>query len=201
MKESLSPRILCIHASERARGNSRALYDEAIKGAESAGARIERLAVRDLEFEPCISCNGCDATGECVIHDDMHRVYALLRECDRFLIASPIYFWSLPGRFKCLIDRCQAFWVKKFVLGEKVAANASGMERRAAFISVCGFSDGDKMFPSAEKIIRAFLSCIDVKLTDTLYVPGADRVGAVLEKPELLKAAFQTGRSLAAPTP
>lgn len=198
MNTETKPRILCIHAGERAQGNSSALYDEAIKGAESQGALIERLAVRDLVFEPCIACRGCDETGECVIRDDMQRVYALLRECDRFLIASPIYFWSLPGRFKCLIDRCQAFWVAKFVLKQKVAANPSGMERRAAFLSVCGFQ-ADKMFPPAEKIIRAFLNCIDAKLAHTLYVPGTDRAGAVLEKPEILRQAHDIGRALAAP--
>lgn len=197
MSSSAKPRILCIHASERAHGNSRALFDEAITGAESAGARIERIAVRDLDFEPCTSCGECDSTGECVVRDDMQHAYALLRECDRFLIASPVYFCSLPGRFKCFIDRCQALWVTKFVLKKKVAANPGGMERRAAFISVCGSPDGDRMFPPAEKIIKAFLNCIDAKLTHKLYVPGMDKAGAVLEKPHLLKEARETGRALA----
>jgi len=193
------PRILCIHASERARGNTRVLYEEAIRGAESAGADIERIAVRDLQFEPCNSCEACHGAGNCTVQDGMAEVYPLLRSCDRFLIASPIYFWCLPGRFKCLIDRCQGFWYQKYVLKQKVGANPGGMERLGAFISVCGQPDGNLMFTSAEKVVKAFLNCLDVKLAHTLYVPGTDKPEEVLKKPDAIKRAFEIGQTLARP--
>jgi multimeric flavodoxin WrbA len=192
-----SPRILCIHASERPQGNTRVLFDQAIKGAESAGAEIERIYVRELHFAPCDACGGCHDDGPCALQDDMTQVYPLLRKCDRFLIASPIYFWSLPGRFKCLIDRCQRFWYEKYVLKQKVAQNPGGMERLGAFIAVCGHPNGDLMFSPAEKIIKAWLNCLDATLAHTLYVPDTDKPADILKKPGVMAKALEIGRTLA----
>jgi multimeric flavodoxin WrbA len=193
------PRILCIHASERAQGNTRVLYEEAIKGAESAGADIERIYVRELQFAPCAACGACHDSDGCAVQDGMAEVYPLLRRCDRFLIASPIYFLSLPGRFKCMIDRCQGFWHRKFVLKQKVAENPSGMERLGAFLSACGHANGDMMFPPAEKVVRAFLNCLDVKLAHTLYAPGMEKPTDILRKPDLIRKAFEIGQAIARP--
>lgn len=195
----IKPKILCIHASERAHGNTRFLFDEAIKGAQSLGAEIEPLYVRELQFAPCVSCSSCHGGDSCVVQDGMTEVYPLLRTCDRFLIASPIYFFSLPGRFKSLIDRCQGFWHDKYILKKKVAENPSGMARLGAFISVCGNPNGDHMFPPAEQIIKAWLNCLDAKLAHTLYVSGTDKPADILERQDVIRKAFEIGMALAKP--
>jgi len=192
--------VLAIHASERARGNTGALFERAVRGAEDAGSEVETLIVREKNFSPCTSCGGCEKTGECVLKDDMTDIYRLLRQTDHILVASPIYFWSLPGRFKCMIDRCQAFWRKKYVLKQRVAANPGGVKRVGAFISCCGLPKGDVMFSPAEKIIKAFFNCLDVELKYTLYSPGTDTPTAVLERTDILEKAYETGAALARET-
>ncbi len=192
--------VLAIHASERARGNTGALFERAVKGAEDAGAEVETLIVRDRNFSPCTSCGGCEETGECVLKDDMTDIYRLLRQTDHILVASPIYFWSLPGRFKCMIDRCQTFWRTKFVLKQRVAANPSGIKRVGAFISCCGLPKGDVMFPPAEKTIKAFFNCLDVELKYTLYSSGMDAPTSILERTDVLERAYETGAALAGET-
>lgn len=190
--------MLCIHGSERPQGNTRLLMEEAIKGAKAKGARIERIIVSDLNIGPCVACDECHEGIPCIEHDDMEDVYPLLKTCDRFLIAAPIYFLSLPGRLKCVVDRCQVFWHKKYVLGQKVAENPSGVERIGAFISVCGNPKADRMFEPAERIVRALLNCLDAKLAHTLYVPGLEGPTDVLARTDVMQQARAIGEALAA---
>ncbi len=194
----MKPTILAIHASERD-GNTHVLLEQAILGAEEAGARVERIVVREKIFSPCTACEMCSGTGVCVINDDMTEIYRALTQNDHVIVAAPIYFWSLPGRFKCLIDRCQAFWYRKFILRKPVAANPSGTERLGAFLSCCGHADGDRIFPYAEKTIRAFFNCLDMRLQHTLYAPNTDSAGDILKGPNLLKQARVIGGCLAKP--
>jgi multimeric flavodoxin WrbA len=189
--------ILAIHAGERPNGNSYALLEQARKGAEEAGAKVEILVVREKNFAPCVSCGGCAPSGECAVRDDMTDIYRLLRKADHIIVATPIYFRSLPGRFKCLIDRCQAFWQAKYVLKLRVAANPSGVRRLGAFLACCGSPKGEMMFPPAEKTISAFFNCLDVELRYKLYVPGTDTLGAILKQRDVMQKARQIGRALA----
>ena len=195
----MKPAILAIHASERADGNTAALLEQAISGAEGAGAVIERLIVREKNFSPCVACGGCADSGACVLDDDMTDIYRLFDGADHIIVASPIYFCSIPGRFKCMVDRCQALWEKKYVLKQTPAPG--GIRRRGAFLSCCGHSDGDKMFPVAEKTIRMFFNCLNVKLKYRLYSPGTDAAGAIFERKELLDRAREIGAALAAGAP
>ena len=55
----MSRRVLGIACSPRAGGNSDLLVQKALAGAESAGATLELIALRDLEIAPCQECNAC----------------------------------------------------------------------------------------------------------------------------------------------
>ncbi len=110
-----SMKVLGIYGSPRKGGNSDMLLDEALKGAADAGAAVSSLRCCDLDISGCMECAGCDATGECVVDDDMQQVYPLLGEADVIILASPIFFYSLPAQAKALIDRCQAMWCKRLL--------------------------------------------------------------------------------------
>lgn len=44
----------------------------------------------------------------CIQKDDMQQVYALLKEAEMLVLASPIYYHGISGQLKCAIDRFYA---------------------------------------------------------------------------------------------
>jgi len=71
-------KVLGIYGSPRKGGNTDQLLDKVLEGARSAGAEVKRVYTRELNLCGCIECGGCDKTGECVVQDDMQKVYPLL---------------------------------------------------------------------------------------------------------------------------
>ena len=122
-------KLLAIAGSPRCDGNTDLLLREVVRGAEGEGALVKAVFLRDLCIAPCRHCDGCLKTGRCVVDDDMQWIHTELRRADRLAVASPIFFMGLTAQTKAMIDRCQALWVMKYVLGLPVAANG-GRERR-----------------------------------------------------------------------
>ena len=101
-------KILAIGSSARRNGNSNSLMRLAVESAERRGATADVLYARDLKVQGCLGCDGCkrspDAT--CVVKDDMHDIYAKLRECDVLVLATPVYFYTMNSWLKAIVDRC-----------------------------------------------------------------------------------------------
>ena len=101
-----TPLVVSIMASPRLGGKVASLLDEAERGARAAGAEVERVCISQLDFQPCVACMKCRASGECALpSDDAHRVAALLRRADSVIVAMPVYWASMPGTLKTLLDR------------------------------------------------------------------------------------------------
>ncbi len=99
--------ILAIGGSARLNGNSNSLMRTAVESAVKRGATAEILYARKLDVQGCLGCDGCkrSADSTCVVDDDMHRVYALLKECDVLVVATPVYFYSMTSWLKAIVDR------------------------------------------------------------------------------------------------
>ncbi len=151
--------------------------------------------MREIEFAPCIACEACRETGVCVLKDGMTGIYPLLTGVDHIIVAAPVYFMSLPGRFKCLIDRCQALWFTKKKSRSLVAQSSSGIKRAGAFLSSCGYAGGEIMFPPAEKVVMAFMKTLDMSLRHMLYAPDTDVAGSI--EPSMLDQAEKIGAIMA----
>ena len=126
-------KVLGIMGSPRKKGNTDLLLDEALRGARSEGAEVEKLTVIDLKIAPCGEFYGCLRDGKCIIDDDMQLVYPKLLEAEGIVLASPIFFYGLTSQVKALIDRCQALWVRKHVLKQVPLRPTKG---KGIFISV-----------------------------------------------------------------
>lgn len=97
--------VLVIAGSPRKGGNSDRLCDAFIKGAQEAGCDTEKIYAQDLQMAGCRACYGCRGTGRCVIRDDMAQVLEKMIAADVIVLATPVYFYSLAGQLKVLIDR------------------------------------------------------------------------------------------------
>ncbi len=183
-----------IFGSPRKEGNSDTLLNSALRGAEESGVAVERIVIRDLQIAPCNSCGGCWETGVCVIGDDMQKIYSKLVDADGILVASPIYFMGVSAQLKAFIDRCQAFWARKYVLHASI--REGGKVARGFFIATAARDDGEGLFTGAVKTIKAFFHVLDTRYTGDILSAGLEEKGAASRNQELLQRAFDAGKQL-----
>ena len=105
----MSKKIIVVNAGPRKGWNTDTLITEAAKGAESAGATVEKYDLFRLEkYTGCISCFGCKKEqnkGRCVCQDGLTEVLDAIRESDGLIIGSPNYLSELTASFRALYER------------------------------------------------------------------------------------------------
>ncbi len=184
--------VLGLFGSPRRGGNTDLLLEEMLKGAEEGGAQIERIIISELKFSPCIECHGCDETGECVLDDDMEKVYPKLLEADWIILASPIFFYGVTAWTKALIDRVQSLWVRKYRL--KLTPGDQGRRRKGFFISV-GATRGAKLFDGARLTVKYFFDALGLDFEGQLLFKGVEGKGDIRTHPTALREAFEVGKA------
>jgi multimeric flavodoxin WrbA len=185
-------KILGIMGSPRRQSNTEILLDKALEGAREAGAGVEKVLVSKLKISPCLEIYACRKDGNCAIKDDMQLLYKKLLEADHIIFASPIFFYGITSQAKAVIDRCQALWVRRHVLG---MGKKDKRVRRGVFISV-GATRGTKLFDGAVLTVKYFFDAIGVKYSGDLLVMGIDNKGQIEEHTAALEDAFRLGQEL-----
>ena len=187
-------KVIGIFGSPRQNGNSDILLNSAIRGVETNGGDIERIIVRDLKIAPCNSCGGCWEKGVCVIDDDMQKIYSRLVDADGIIVASPIYFMGVSAQLKAFIDRCQAFWARKYILNLPI--REGGRIANGFFIATAARNTGEGLFTGAVKTIKAFFHVLDTKYIGEILCAGLEEKGDVNKRQELLQQAYEAGKQL-----
>ena len=113
-------KILGISTSFRANGNTEILMKTALESAEKEGADTEFLSVIGKEIRPCEGCMSCQKTFRCKIDDAMQEIYPKMLSADGVILGSPVFFWTLSGIAKVLIDRTYCLRFPKLALQNKV---------------------------------------------------------------------------------
>lgn len=79
-------KIIAVNAGPRKGWNTDTLIDEAIAGAKSEGASVEKFNLFRLEkYTGCVSCFACKKQkhkGHCIRHDGLTDVLDAIRESD-----------------------------------------------------------------------------------------------------------------------
>ena len=105
----MSKKIIAVNAGPRKGWNTDTLIDEAIKGAESVGADVEKFDLFRLEkYTGCISCFGCKREknkGHCICRDGLTPVLDAIRNADGLIIGSPNYLGDMTASFRALFER------------------------------------------------------------------------------------------------
>jgi multimeric flavodoxin WrbA len=185
-------KVLGIYGSPRQGGNSDLLLDKALEGARSAGAETISLYARDLKMNGCIECGGCDDTGQCVVDDDMQKVYPLLQEADLIFISSPMFFYSFPAQVKALIDRCQAMWNLRMLT--KKGEERHNYHRGSGYLIAVGATHGKNLFEGAKLVARYFFDALHMEYKEGLFFKGLEKKSAAAGHPETLEQAYEFGR-------
>ncbi len=99
--------ILGISGSPRKMATEHVL-GEALRMLEEKGFRSELFTVRGKNIAPCRHCDYCLKNKECIIKDDMYKLYPLIREAEGFIFATPVYNGGVSAQTKIVIDRTRA---------------------------------------------------------------------------------------------
>lgn len=186
-------KIVAFNGSPRIGGNTEALLEEALKPLRATGHEVTLYALNMLDFKPCQDCSGCLETGICIHDDAMTGMYAAIREADRIILASPIFFYSLSAQAKAMVDRCQAFWCEKYVLKKIIPAGPQG--RKGLLLLVGGMKKDDARH-TAEAVAKGFFRTCSVPEHETLFYGGIDAKGDIQKHPTAFKEAFEAGQRL-----
>lgn len=177
-------KILVLSGSPRKGGNSDMLCDEFIKGAEEAGHITEKIYVAEQSIGFCKACYACKKSGVCVQKDDMSGILEKMINADVIVLATPVYYYTMSGQMKTLIDRTLPKYYtdikisgKDFYFIATAAEEKSTMERTI---------DG----------LRGFTDCLpDAKVKGIIYGGGVYEKGEIRNSEEM-KNAYITGKNV-----
>jgi len=191
MADTNKPRkILVLFSSPRKKGNSAALANQIIKGAKSEGANVETVFLNAMNISPCQACYACrkkDSKG-CAIDDDMQSIYPKLVEFDTWVIASPVYWFTMAAQAKLFMDRCFAMLA--------YANNPFAGKRIAIAMS---YGDADPFNSGCVNALRAFQDSFNYVGADIIGMVygSAEAPGEIKANADLMKRAEKLGKKLA----
>jgi multimeric flavodoxin WrbA len=184
--------ILIFNGSPRKQGNTDLLLEQVEQGILRAGHKAEQIHLANLVIHPCTGCGHCETEGQCVFKDDMTLLYRKIDAANRIVIGSPIYFYGVTAQTKAFVDRCQALWCRKYLLGE---IKPERDYRRGYMVSVAA-TDGGKIFDGARLTIRYAFDAMEFSYSGELLAQGVEVKGAVAEKTDVMEQAVQLGMEI-----
>ena len=186
--------VLVIKGSTRAGGNTDVLADAAAEGAAATGHEVTMLTLREHHFSGCIHCGGCTRDGRCHVTDAMQDIFKLLDRADHVVLAAPMFFMSLPWNVKAMIDRCQMYWARQYVLKQASGRVHPGGNCLALLV---GGTDFKTLFDAPTLVLRAWCHSLEMKLHLGLTLRKIDAKGDVAKHTEFLSEARELGGRIA----
>lgn len=183
--------VLVLLGSPRKKGNSTVLAKEIIRGAESTGAKVETVYLNGLTIRPCQGCYACKKKGSsgCAVDDDMQSIYPKLIASDAWVIASPVYWFSMSAQTKIFMDRC-------FALFNDFQEKSPFYKKRIAI--AMSYGDSDPFTSGCVNALRSFQDAytyVGAKIVGMVY-GSAEDPGAIAADTELMKQAGELGKKL-----
>jgi len=188
-KKARTKQVLVILGSPRKKGNSSALAARISRGAKSAGAEVETVFLQALKISPCRGCDTCkkqDSKG-CAIKDDMQEIYPKLVAADAWVIASPVYWFTMSAQTKIFMDRCYALtaYAENPFVGKRIAIAMS-------------YGDVDPFRSGCVNALRTFQDAYRYtgsKIVGMVY-GSAIEVGEIADNKALMQEAEELGKRL-----
>lgn len=173
-------KVLIISSSPRRNGNSELLCKQFLKGAKEAKTDVEMVNINDYHIAPCIACEYCRRhTRTCFKKDDANTIIQKMIEADIWVLATPVYFYSMSAQLKTLIDR---MFAREYEIRE------STKRKQVYFIVTSGTTDKERLVGTIESL-RGFIKVLQtVDETNIIYGTGAFRLGDVNTHPSYKEA-------------
>jgi multimeric flavodoxin WrbA len=164
---SSEPRlVLGLSSSPRKGANTDTVVTEILAGAAEVGAKTEFIRLADLEIAPCNACYWCKDNSGCCIDDDMQRIYRSLLEANRWVIGTPVYFYTANAVLKATIERIFAWYM------DPAGRPTKGMGKKCAVVTLCADDNVEEQGAPVFEIFEKGLPDYDVEFTARVALQG-----------------------------
>lgn len=176
----MGKRVLILSSSPRKNGNSDTLCHNFAKGAEDNGNEVSEIFINEKDINFCKACAYCEKhNGACTHHDDMAEIINEILKSDVIVFASPVYFYSVSGQLKTLIDRLVAVYTK--------------IKNKEIYYILTAAENGADTFKRAAECIDGLCDCLSsVKFKGAVYAGGVWKHGDI-NSTKYIKQAYELG--------
>ncbi len=179
----MSKKVLVLSASPRKGGNSDLLCDQFMLGAKEAGHTAEKIFLNDKEINYCTGCGACyNMENSCPQKDDMAEILEKMLAADAIVMATPVYFYTMNGQMKTLIDR--------------TCSRYTEINDKDFYFIVTAADDSKQAMERTLEGFRGFTSCLE-RATEkgTIYGTGAWHMGDI-KGSKAMKQAYEMGKAI-----
>ena len=188
-------KVLGILGSPRIGGNSDILLSQALAGAKSAGADVEKIILDRKNIAGCKDCMKCNKMGVCAMKDDMAEIQQKILDAYAIIHSSPVYFWAMTSQMKAYLDRWCVFFDAEWRWQKAYYPKMRG--KRIGLITVCG----DTNAQTGDPIVHSFKSTTDMTKMHWLgaVMASATEKGEIVNNQTAIQEAFELGKKAATP--
>jgi len=127
-------KIVAVVGSPRSNGNTSYLVDAVLGEVEKHGLETEKIMLGEYRVGPCLGHQDCSSFAECTQKDDAPWILEKFRRADAFILASPVYYYTITAQMKTFIDRNYFLYthgipLKAQYAGTIAVAGGAGLER------------------------------------------------------------------------
>ncbi len=180
-------KTLVILGAARKKGHTRSMVDLFLEHLEGESEIIDAYRT---EVKPCMDCRYCWKNRACAIQDGMQDIYRKVEEADNILLASPMYFHSVTGKMKILIDRLQMYWA-----GHIRQDMPEKNTKKGAILMVGGAPSFERQFLGGELVLQNLLKDLSADFLGEVCLPNSDH-DSLETRPDLAEKVIQLAEKM-----
>lgn len=128
-------------------------------------------------------CLACQKTQKCVINDDAREIAEKALNADILVFATPIYYYSVSGQLKTLIDRLNPLY-------------SADYKFRKVYLIATAAEDEKETVKGTVTAVKGFVDCFERStLAGVIFAGGVNMPGEIKGHPALIEA-YNIGKSL-----
>ena len=172
-------KVLIISTSLRNNSNSEELAKSFFDGAK-VNNDVELISLKNKTINFCKGCLACGKLHKCVIKDDSNEIVEKMANADVIVWATPVYYYSMSGLMKTMIDRANPLYSIDYKF-------------REVYLLATATEDESYTPEGTIKGVQCWIDCFEnVKLKDVLFVGGVTDPSDIINNPKL-KEAYEMG--------
>lgn len=172
-------KTLVFFGSARQKGHTKEMMDLLTRQLEG---EIEIIDCYHTSVAPCKDCRYCWHKRGCSIKDGMQAIYEKIESADNIVLASPMYFHTVTGPMKIVLDRLQVYWASH-VRKDKPEVPF----KKGAILMVGGAPDFEIQFNAGEQVLINVLKDLDATCEGIVTFANSDYEG-LKDRPEVIEA-------------
>lgn len=181
-------KTLVLFGSARLKGHTKAMVDLFLENLDGEKEIIDAYRLENVA--PCKDCRFCWHKKGCSIKDGMQEIYQKVEEADNIILASPMYFHSITGKLKTLIDRLQVYWA-----GHVRNDMPEAPVHKGAILMVGGAPAFENQFLGGELVFKNLFNDLSTECLGEVCLPNSDH-DSLETRPDIAEAVVALAKKM-----